>query len=274
MDLAVVDRHLRTLYLDAGGAAGHLETVNLAAAIATKYDRGADAAAVDDGRVRAADRAERGVAVIAAEYIRNLENALEGRKPFVYKYLTLSGDGISKAVTLKVPIGTPIRYLLKLRNMETKKFNRITVPGPMKGNSVYTELTPLTKTSHGLHLIGRNKPEPEEYNTCFNCGRCTQACPVNLQIHLIGRMIEFDMCPDACDYNAELCIQCGLCGYACPANRPLVQFIKMFNKFHGFTHETNHQEIECSPKSTLEGWELALQNSPVVDSVPDSGTSR
>ena len=207
----------------------------------------------------------RGVAVIAAEYLLNVVNALEGKNPFISKYVTMYGAGIDKALTIKFPVGTTIRHILTTKNLAEKKFGRVIFGGPMRGKSQYTELTPLTKSGHGIFLMEKEEMPGETNLTCINCGRCTQACPINLQIHLIGRFVEFDLADEAEVYHPELCIKCGLCAYVCPAQRPLLQFIQMYKKFHGMAHEANNQEIECSGKSTLEGWELRLRDTATVD---------
>jgi electron transport complex protein RnfC len=105
------------------------------------------------------------------------------------------------------------------------------VGGPMKGNAQFTGETPLTKSSHGIFLVPR-EAIPEEVNlTCINCGRCTRACPVRLQVHLIGRYVEHGLLAESKAFHPEACNACGLCTYVCPAHRPLVQLIKMSNQY-------------------------------------------
>ena len=94
-------------------------------------------------------------------------------------------------------------------------------------NAQFTDETPLTKSSHGIYLVPR-EAIPEEVNlTCVNCGRCTRACPVRLQVHLIGRYVEHGLLAESKTFYPEACNACGLCTYVCPAHRPLVQLIKM-----------------------------------------------
>ena len=206
----------------------------------------------------------RGVAVISTEYLIALADALDGKGPLIHKYLTIAGSNIEKPVTIKFPIGTAVRTILESRNLSKEQYARILIGGPMKGNAQYTDLTPLTKSSHGLYLM---EPEelPEETNlTCINCGRCTQVCPVNLQVQLIGRYVEFNMLTETHDFHPEACNECGLCVYVCPAHRPLVQLIQMSKKYIGKHDETNKCQIECGSKCPLERWEFNIQDSDIV----------
>jgi electron transport complex protein RnfC len=54
-----------------------------------------------------------------------------------------------------------------------------------------------------------------------------RACPANLQVHMIGRCVQFGQVAEAVDYHPEACFDCGLCTFVCPARRPLVQLVNM-----------------------------------------------
>ncbi|MGD9486411.1 MAG: 4Fe-4S dicluster domain-containing protein [Calditrichaceae bacterium] len=215
----------------------------------------------------------RGVAVISCENLLNLVDAVENEIPFVDKYLTISGTEIDRPFILKVPIGTTLRHVMKYLHLNAQNYSRILVGGPMKGIAMYTDLTPLTKTSHGMYLMKESEIPLEVNLTCINCGRCTRVCPSRLQVHLIGRYAEHNMFIDAMDFNPQLCHECGLCGYVCPAHRPLVQLIKMTKKYIGKQDEYV-QQVECSSKSPLERWELDFHNADFMAAGDASGSNR
>jgi len=172
-----------------------------------------------------------GVAVLSVEYLLTMDRALEGEGPFIHKYLTIAGRPLEKAVTVRAPIGTPIRTILENRGIEKHPYARILVGGAMKGNAQFSDQTPITKSSHGLFLMDRDEI-PEEINlTCINCGRCTRACPVCLQVHLIGRYVEYSMFEKAREFHPEACHECGLCAYVCPAHRPMAQLMRMAKQY-------------------------------------------
>ncbi len=207
-----------------------------------------------------------GIGVISVEYLFNLCKALNKNQPFIYKYLTISGTNIPKPYTVRIPIGTTIRHVLHSLGLSVTSYSKILVGGPMKGIAQYTDLTPLTKTSHGLYLLEEEKIPSEVNLTCINCGKCTRICPVNLQVHLIGRFAEYNRFLDLFDLHPEACNECGLCAYVCPAHRPLVQLIQLSKKYTERQDEYKSQ-IECSSQSTLERWERDFQNSKnLVDS--------
>lgn len=214
---------------------------------------------------------EYGVAVISVEYLINLVRALDGVSPFIYKYTTVAGHGVETPTTVKFPIGTTIRWILESLELSRPDGGRVLVGGPMKGIAQYNDLTPLTKSSHGVFLVSPDELPLEINMTCFNCGQCTRACPSNLEVHLLGRYAEYDMFDEAQAFHPEACNECGLCGYVCPAHRPLVQLIQMCNQYGGVIDEQYQPQAECRVKSPLERWELDLQDTAVLADSADSG---
>ncbi|MBN2366531.1 MAG: 4Fe-4S dicluster domain-containing protein [Calditrichaeota bacterium] len=209
-----------------------------------------------------------GIAVISVEYLLNLVDALDGHRPFISKFLTLSDSGNGEYRTFKFPLGTTIRQLLKAANITDRSFPEIIVGGPMQGITQYTDLTPLTKTSHGLYLKTKTDVSAETNLTCQNCGKCSRICPLHLQVHLLGRYAEYGMFKEAVDLHPEACLDCGLCAYICPARRSLVQLIQMCKKYGGLVDEFPQQQAECGASSALERWELGFQDATELDSRP------
>lgn len=175
----------------------------------------------------------KGVAVLSVEYLLTMLDALEGNGPFTEKYVTIAGDSLSKAVVVRFPIGTSIRTILHDLGLDNVPYARLLVGGPMKGNAQFTDETPLTKSVHGIYLVSEENVPPDINLPCINCGRCTRACPANIQVHLLGRYIEHNLFLDTSKFHPEACNECGLCAYVCPAHRPLVQMIKLCNQYEG-----------------------------------------
>jgi electron transport complex protein RnfC len=172
----------------------------------------------------------RGVAVLSVEYLLGIVDALENAGPFIVKHLTVAGTNSTQPTIVAFPIGTTVKAVLKSIGLDDHEYGRILVGGPMKGTAQFTNETPLTKSSHGLYLVSPEAIPAQVNLTCINCGRCARACPVKLQVHLIGRHVEQGMLAEARNFYPEACNECGLCGYVCPAHRPLVQLIKMCNQ--------------------------------------------
>ena len=173
-----------------------------------------------------------GVAVVSSERLLDMYDALEGR-PFIRKSVTISAGNEFAPVTVRAFVGTPIGELLASQNLVVEEGVRVIMGGPMTGFTQFTLDTPLSKFQSGIHVIRARDIVADVNLNCVNCGRCTQTCSVNLQVHLIARCVEFDQLADAQNYHPEACIGCGLCAYVCPAHRPLVQMITMASQYGG-----------------------------------------
>ena len=171
----------------------------------------------------------RGVAVMSVETALAAQDALEGR-PFVRKTVTVSGRALSSPLTVRAPLGTSVKEILAACGLDLNDAGRVLAGGPMSGVAIFSGETPLCKFQHGIHLLDADELPGVVNRTCVNCGRCVRACPVHLQVNLIGRCVEFDQLNDAGTYHPEACLECGLCAFVCPAGRPLVQLVNLANR--------------------------------------------
>ena len=167
-----------------------------------------------------------GIAVMTVEAALAAQDALTGR-PWVRKTLTLSGLPFDRPLTVSVPLGTSVRSVLAACGADSETAGRVLAGGPMCGTALYTDSTPIDKHQHGIHLLGAGELSSEVNLNCVNCGRCVRACPSHIQVHLIGRCVEFNLMSEAGAHHPEACFECGLCAYVCPARRPLVQLVKL-----------------------------------------------
>lgn len=174
-----------------------------------------------------------GIYVLDVEYLLAIVDALDGKSPFMQKCLTISGTDIDTAVTVRFPMGSSIKHVLASQGLKISDYTRPVVGGPMTGFAQYSQITPLTYNS-GLFLIAENAAPFDAIAPCINCGRCARVCPVNIQVHLVNRMIEFGRLESAAALHPEACHECGLCAAVCPAERPIVQL------FHFCNHEMIH----------------------------------
>jgi len=199
------------------------------------------------------DYTDQGTVVITVERLLVLMAALKKCRPFTTKYLSISMKSPSKQRTVQIHHGTSIRSVMQFADFSVSHPECIIAGGPMKGVAQFNDLTPLTRSSDGIHLLGKKDVMNNPGDSCINCGACARICPINLQVHLIGRYVEFSDFSAARDYHPEYCIECGLCSYVCPAQRPLVQLIQLCNQYSNQENEHKPQ-IECSIESPLEEW--------------------
>lgn len=93
------------------------------------------------------------------ETIKHVVNAIELRKPYIDKDLTISGR-VQSGVKIFVdqPIGMPVSYYIEQCGGYIEPYGEIVIGGPFTGASG-TEQTPLTKTTGGILVA---MPFPQE----------------------------------------------------------------------------------------------------------------
>ena len=175
-----------------------------------------------------------GIAVLDLEYLLAIVDALDGKASFTHKCITISGDDMDQAVIVRFPLGSSLKHILASQGLAISDYTRPVVGGPMKGVAQFTDQTPITYYN-GIHLISGEVAPFDSIAPCINCGRCTRVCPVDIQVHLVNRMVEFGQLESAMSLNPEACHECGLCAYVCPAQRPIVQLLHFCNRsmIHG-----------------------------------------
>ncbi len=176
-----------------------------------------------------------GIAVLDVEFLLAMVDALNGKSSLTQKCVTISGPDIEQAITVRFPLGSSIAHILTSQGLNPSDYSRHVVGGPMMGFAQYTDSTPLTY-NNGIYLITEDVSPFDSIAPCINCGRCARACPENIQVHLVNRMIEFGQIQEAKNYHPEACHECGLCASVCPAERPIVQLLHFCN------HEMVHGE--------------------------------
>lgn len=174
-----------------------------------------------------------GIAVVDVEYLLAMVEALDGKAPFTQKCITISGTDIDKAITVRFPLGSSLKHILGSQGLDISSYTRPVVGGPMMGIAQYSDQTPVTY-NNGIYLIAEDVAPFDAMAPCIFCGRCSRVCPVNIQVHLVNRMIEFGQLESAMNLHPEACYECGLCAHVCPAERPIVQLLHFCN--HEMTH--------------------------------------
>ena len=146
--------------------------------------------------------------------------AYEGR-PLVERVVTVGGT-FKKPANYLVRIGTPVEWLVDTSDGVEDNTRALIYGGPMMGMAISREDIPVTKACSGILALDQ-VPALEEEQPCIRCGRCIQACPVNLVPTSIDRFVRKDMFDEAEKLNALNCMECGSCAWACPARRNLTQ---------------------------------------------------
>lgn len=145
--------------------------------------------------------------------------------PLVERLVTVDGNAVPKACNLLVPIGTPVIDLLLYASCELDLVKQIWCGGAMMGVSYPAFRASVTKQQNGLIALKNSKKE-RTAGDCIRCGKCLQACPMNLMPTELDRAYEDRDVRMLTDLHAGICMNCGCCTYVCPANRPLAEHIQ------------------------------------------------
>lgn len=166
-----------------------------------------------------------GCIVMNVTSIATLYRFITTGMPLVSKRITVDGTAVSEPKNLIVPIGTPIKDVIKFIGGVDENADRILMGGPMMGNPVVKETAVIEKRNNAILIMKDSKPAPQ--TACIRCGRCADACPMNLYpamvetAHRTGDTQNYD------SLNVNYCIECGSCSYVCPAKRPLTQIMRV-----------------------------------------------
>lgn len=202
-------------------------------ALETKYPQGAEKMVIESLLGRQVPSGglpvDIGVVVFNVGTLAQLGELLPQTQGLIERVVTISGLGVKKPGNYRVPIGTPIRFLLEQAGA-TSDANKVILGGPMMGMSVSSLDVPVTKAMSGVVALGTGNVDakPRKVHPCIRCARCVEACPMHLNPSMLGLLAskrEYETM--ASSYNLMDCFECGCCSYVCPSNIPLVQYFRI-----------------------------------------------
>jgi electron transport complex protein RnfC len=141
------------------------------------------------------------------------------------RVITITGPAVQRKGNYRIPIGTPLRFLLEAVGVESA-VERVFLGGPMMGQAVSTLDLSITKGTSGVVAFTGAEAERTDRHVypCIRCAYCVEACPMFLnpaQLGLLARNREHDRM--AAELHLMDCFECGSCSFVCPAHIPLVQ---------------------------------------------------
>ncbi|MEW6742970.1 MAG: electron transport complex subunit RsxC [Planctomycetota bacterium] len=145
--------------------------------------------------------------------------------PLIERLVTVAGPGIAHPANLLVPIGTPVRDVLRHCGISPET-RLVVMGGPMMGLPLASLDVPVIKGTSGLlAMTAAEIEQPQEYN-CVRCGRCLEACGNWLNPSRLARLARAGRL-DQVEANYVMdCMECGACSFACPSGIPIVQLIR------------------------------------------------
>jgi electron transport complex protein RnfC len=171
--------------------------------------------------------AETGIRFINAEAVAALGDALSSGNPPVHKIITVIHKDY-RSEHVKARIGTPVGDILAALGVETGHGDGLVLGGPMTGEAIFSEDTPVSYDTDAIMIQAGEEVPFYSDNQCINCGECIRACPANIPINMLVRLLENGLYDEAADrYDLHSCIECGLCSYVCIAQIPVFHYIMM-----------------------------------------------
>jgi electron transport complex protein RnfC len=141
------------------------------------------------------------------------------------RVITITGPAVRQKGNYRIPIGTPLRFLLQTVGV-ADDVNRVFLGGPMMGAAASSLDISITKGTSGVTAFTDTQAErthAREY-PCIRCGYCVDACPIFLDPSRLGLLAlngEYGRMAD--EQNLMDCFECGSCSFVCPSHIPLVQ---------------------------------------------------
>jgi len=168
-----------------------------------------------------------GVTVNNVGTIVAIADYFETGLPLIERIVTVSGPGVEHPANLIVPLGTPVREVLRFCGGLKQTTREVIMGGPMMGTPIASLDVPILKGSSGiLAFTAAQTSKPKEY-PCIHCGRCVEACPHFLNPSRLARLAKISEYEEMAEYHAMDCVECGACTFSCPSGIPIVQLIKV-----------------------------------------------
>lgn len=167
-----------------------------------------------------------GMVVLNVGTLAQLGKLLPAGEGLVERVVTVTGPGVIRPGDYRVPLGTPMNFLLDYAGAPASS-RQVTLGGPMMGQAAASLDVPVTKGVSGLLVLrGEDMANPDAVRTypCIKCGECVESCPMGLNPSLLGMLAakrQYDTMGG--EYHLGDCFECGCCSYVCPSSIPLVQ---------------------------------------------------
>lgn len=180
------------------------------------------------GKVVAAGQrlASLGVIITNVTTLAKMALYFETGMPLVDKCVSVDGSAVKTPSNIIVPIGTSFGYCLEACGGFKEEPRKVIEGGPMMGRTVASLDEPVVKATNGIVAMGEKEAILSEPSPCIHCGRCVEACPLNLNPVAFAKALSME---DEDEKEALLkredvaqCMECGCCAFVCPAHRPLV----------------------------------------------------
>ena len=143
--------------------------------------------------------------------------------PIIEKIITVSGDESITPANVKVPVGTPVEFIINALGGYHAEDVLLIAGGPMMGKAQESEDFVVHAYLNSITVL-KNKDEKEV--ACLRCGRCSESCPAGLQPVRINQFVKTEDIDTLNKLACNRCIECGLCTYVCPSKLLVTEGIR------------------------------------------------
>jgi electron transport complex protein RnfC len=145
------------------------------------------------------------------------------------RVITITGPAVKRKGNYRIPIGTPLRFLLEHVGV-AEDLQRVFLGGPMMGQAASSLDISITKGTSGVvafNDVEAARAQHREY-PCIRCAYCVDACPIFLDPSTLGALARVGEAERMADeFHLMDCFECGSCSYVCPSHIPLVHRFRM-----------------------------------------------
>lgn len=147
--------------------------------------------------------------------------------PLTLKRVTVDGSAVLNPQNVIVPIGTPIKDVIRFCGGYKSEPKKILMGGPMMGIALVSDELPILKQNNAILAFDEREALLGSTTECIRCGKCIEACPMELIPTKLEKAVERKDIDALNSLDIMTCMECGCCAFTCPANRKLVQSIRL-----------------------------------------------
>ncbi|KXB07921.1 hypothetical protein AKJ55_01695, partial [candidate division MSBL1 archaeon SCGC-AAA382M17] len=138
--------------------------------------------------------------------------------------VSVTGD-VQNPKNLLVRIGKSFFSLIEECGGPRGDMRKVISGGPMMGVAQSRDV-PVVKGTTSILVFNEDRVKEEEEMPCIRCGRCIEACPMNMMPTKLVDLVRKEKWEEAKDYGIMRCDLCGSCAYVCPSKIPFIEEIK------------------------------------------------
>ena len=168
-----------------------------------------------------------GCIVINTSTLVALTRYIQTGMPLTEKYVTVDGSAVKNPQNVIAPIGASIADVVAFTGGFKAFPKKILLGGPMMGVAVPDTEQVVVKNTGAILCFAEDEGTLPRQTSCIRCGRCIDACPMNLMPCAIEQAFEKGDGAALQKLKVNLCMECGCCAFACPGRHQLVETNKL-----------------------------------------------